>query len=88
MGWPGTPQLSLPEFSTGTTTLRSPPDVPSRGGYELSCVLEIGKVGCAIPGDNINDFPAHFKSRERRHLRFQQLSHQDHSQMETLTEPT
>lgn len=71
----------------GPPQLLSPPEVPSRGGCELPCLLEIGKVGCAIPGD-IKEFSAHFKNRERRPTRFQQLSPKEHSGMETLTEQT
>lgn len=61
-----------------------------QGLAELSCSLEFGKVGCTIPGDNERKrlFSARFKNREGGHIHFQQLSHKDHSQMETLMEQT
>lgn len=74
----------------GPPPLLSPPAVPTRAGCELSCSLEFGKVGCTIPGDNERKrlFSARFKNREGGHIHFQQLSHKDHSQMETLVEQT
>lgn len=61
---PGPPQLLSPA-------------VPSRVGWELSRLLEFGKVGCALPGDNEYKrlFSAYFKNRERSHIHFHQLSH-------------
>lgn len=66
------------------------PGVPSGVGYEWLSSVEIGRIRCAIPGDNEYETllcPILLRT-ERRHVHFQQLPCKVHSQMEAPMQQT